>query len=82
MESPNETLLRIEGTGSVEVEIRGCHDTVRSHTFFNVLFVPTYCVNLMGVRSAVAIASRFSFAVEALHLLPPDGRQLHVKQSG
>ena len=39
-------------------------------------------MNLMSVRSAVAIASRFSFAVEALHLLPPDRRQLLVKQSG
>ena len=80
VENPNGTLSRIEGKGSVEVEIKDCHDDVRSYTFHNVLFALSYSVNLMSVSSAVARGSSFSFATNASHLLAPDGGQLPVKQ--
>ena len=77
VENPNGTLSRIEGKGSVEVEISDCHDAVRSYTFHNLLFVPSYSVNLMSVSSAVARGSSFSFASDASHhLLAPDGGQI------
>ena len=82
VENPNGTLSPIEGKESVEVEIRDCHDAVRSYTFHNVLFVPSYSVNLMSVSSAVARGSIFSFAADASHLLAPDGGQLPAKQRG
>ena len=82
VENPNGTLSRIEGKGSVEVDIRECHDAVRSYTFHNVLFVPSYSVNLMSVSSDVARGSSFSFAADASYLLAPDGGQLSVKQRG
>ena len=82
VENPNSTLSRIEGKGSVEVEIRDCHDALRRYTFHNVLLVPSYSVNLASVSSAVARGSSFSFAADASHLLEPDGGQLPVKQRG
>ena len=81
-ENTNGTLSRTEGKGSVEVEIRDCHDAVRSYTFHNLLFVPSYSVNLMSVSSAVARGSSFSFTADASHLLAPVGGQLPVKQRG
>ena len=77
---PPFTLSRIKGKWSVEVEIRDCHDVVRSYTFQNVRFVPSYRVNLITVSTAVARASSFIFAADASHRLAPDGRQLTVKQ--
>ena len=53
---------------------------MRSYTFHNVLFVPSYSVNLMNVSSAVARGSSFSFAADASHLLALDGGQLPVTQ--
>ena len=64
------------------MEIRDCHDAVRSYTFHNVLFVPSYSVNSMSVSSAVARGSSFSFAADASHLLASDGGQLPVKRRG
>ena len=72
VENPNGTLSRIAGKGSVEAEIRDCHDAVRNYTFNKVLFLPSYSVNLMSVSSAVARGSSFSFAADASHLLAPD----------
>ena len=82
MENLNGTRSRIDGKGSVEVEIRDCHDAVKSYTFHNKLFVPSYSVTLMSVSSAVARGSSFSFTVDASHLMAPDGGQLPVKQRG
>ena len=82
VENPNGTLSRIEGKRSVEVEIRDCHDAVRNYTFHNVLFGPSYSVNLMSVSSAVARGSSFSIDADACRLLAADGRQLPVKQRG
>ncbi|XP_063720043.1 uncharacterized protein LOC134846590 [Symsagittifera roscoffensis] len=82
VESPNGTLSRVQGKGSVQMQIRECHDAVRRYTFHTVLFVPRYSVNLMIVSSAVARDSSFTFAADALHLLAPDGGQLPVKQRG
>ena len=48
VDNSNGTLSRIEGKGSGEVDIRDCHDAVRSYSFHNVLFVPSYSVNLMS----------------------------------
>ena len=73
-------LSRIESKSSVEEEIRDCHDDVRSCTFHNEIFVPSYSVNLMSLSSAMASGSSFSFALDASRLLSPDGRQLPVKQ--
>ena len=39
VENPNGTLSRIEGKGSVDVEIRDCRDAVRSYTVHKVLSV-------------------------------------------
>ena len=47
-----------------------------------MLFVPSYSVNSMSLRSAVDRGSSFCFASDASHLLAPDGRQLPVKQRG
>ena len=67
MDNPNGTLSRIEGKGSVEVEIRDCHDAARSYTFHNKLFVLSYNVKLKIVSSAKARGSSFNF-VEMLHV--------------
>ena len=72
MEKPNGTLSRIECKGSVEVGIRDCHDAVRSYTFHNVLFVPSYNMNLMKVSSAVARGSSFNFTADSSHRLAPN----------
>ena len=56
----------------MKVEIKNCHDAVRSYTFLHVLFVPRYRVNLMTVSSAVASGSSFSSATVASHLLALD----------
>ena len=82
VENPNCTLSMTEGKGTVEVGIRDCHDAVRSYTFHNKLFVPSYNVNLVSVSSALARGSSISFAADASHLLAPDGGQLPVKQRG
>ena len=66
VENPNGTLSRTEGKGSVE--IRDCHAAMRSYTFHNVLFVPSYSVNLMSVSSAVARGSSFSFSLQVRHI--------------
>ena len=68
MENPNGTLSRTDGKGSVEVEIRDCHDAMRSYTFHNVLFVPSYSVDLMSVSSAEARGSSFSFSLHMRHI--------------
>ena len=82
VENPNGTISKIEGIGSVEVDIRDCQDVTRSYTFHNVLFVPSYNVNLMSVSSAIARGSSFSFTSDSSHLVAPDGRRLPVKQRG
>ena len=82
VKNPSGTLSRNEGKGSAKVEIRDCHNVVRSYTFLNVLFVSSYSVKLMSVSSAVARGSSFGFVADASHLLAPDRRQLPVKQRG
>ena len=64
------------------MQIRECYDSVRSYTFHNGLFVPSYSVSLMSAISAVAGGSSFNFATDASHLQAPDGGQLPVKHRG
>ena len=85
MENPNGTLSRIESKESVEMEIRDCHDAVRSYFFRNVLFVPSYSLNLMSGSSAVASGLSFTSTRASDSSFTSTGirwGQLPVKQRG